>query len=143
VIPQVAAEIVALTASDGRIYPAQIVDWARQHPGSALHRHFQWNDDTAAHEYRMWQARQLIAVHVVNSAGDRQTISLVVDRGEGGGYRDLGGVLNNAELRQQAVTQAVAELLRWRDRHRHLTELAGVFRAISRIAPRPVDKDAA
>lgn len=141
----VGEEIVALRASDGRFYPEIIVAWARQNPGSELHQRFQWDVERAAHEHWLWQARQLIAIHVVDLAGDRMTVSLAIDRPRGGGYRDLNNVMSNAELRRMATEQALSELLRWADRHRHLRELQTVLRVIDRVARslEPPERDAA
>jgi hypothetical protein len=130
----VGQEIVALTATDGSIYPNVVVDWAQANPESELHRHFKWDINKAAREHWLWQARQLIAIHVVDLRRDRMTISLQIDRGRGGGYRHLGNVLSNAELRRQACEQAIGELHRWAERHRHLSELQGIFRAVDRVA---------
>ena len=108
----VALEIVALTASDGKIYPSVVVAWAQANPDSELHRRFEWDIEKAAHEHWLWQARQLISIHVVDLAGDRTTISLEIDRTRGGGYRDMGAVLSNADLRRMATEQALRELHR-------------------------------
>lgn len=130
---KVGEELLALADDDGVIFPDQVVDWARGHPKSALHAQFQWDVARAAREHWLWQARQLIAVHVVDDAGHRQTISLSIDRGHGGGYRPLDQVLANDELRRLAVGQAIGEALRWRERNSHLLELRPVFRSIERL----------
>ncbi len=141
---RVSEEIVSLRASDGRWYPQLIVEWARQNPDSALHGHFEWDVAKAAYDHWLWQARQLIAIHVVDVSGGRQTISLIVDRPKGGGYRELGEVVSNAEMRRDAVDQAIAELRRWRERYGFLqADLSGVFRAIDRIPDPLAAKDAA
>lgn len=129
-------ELQALRASDGRWYPSIVVDWARANPDSALYRALEWDDRRAADEHRLSQARQLIAIHIVDEQGDRSTIALVIDRGYGGGYRDLGEVLSNAQLRRLATEQALAELRRWQERNKHLVELDGVFRAIGSVTRR-------
>lgn len=141
----VGEEIVALTASDGKIYPSIVVEWARANPTSALYQKFNWDVEQAAREHWLWTARQLISVHVIDLAGDRSTISLRIDRPTGGGYRDLGAVLSNEQLRRMAVEQAVGELHRWADRYKHLAELQTVFRAVDRVARaiEPPERDAA
>ena len=130
----VALEIVALTASDGKIYPSVVVAWAQANPDSELHRRFEWDIEKAAHEHWLWQARQLISIHVVDLAGDRTTISLEIDRTRGGGYRDMGAVLSNADLRRMATEQALRELHRWVAKYKHIAELQAVFRAVDRVA---------
>lgn len=43
----------------GRLTPQAVVDDARD-PASPLHERFEWDDSTAAHQYRLSQARELI-----------------------------------------------------------------------------------
>lgn len=45
--------------SRGRLDPKDVVDEARD-PRSPLHKSFTWNDDEAAEQWRLQQARQLI-----------------------------------------------------------------------------------
>lgn len=128
-------ELVALARRDGLIYPPDVVAWARAHPLSATGVTFQWDVEKAAYQHWLDHARRLISVHVVTDAGERQTISLVVDRNHGGGYRRMDEVLNNAELRRAAIEDAVRELVRWKDRHAHLRqELQPLLRAVDRAA---------
>ena len=136
-------ELEALATRDGIIHARTVVEWARKNRGSALHRKFEWNVQKAAYQHWLWQARQLIAVHVVTEGGHRQTISLVPDRVAGGGYRRLDVVLDTADLRRSAVEQAFGELERWKDRHSHLSrefgQIFGAIDAASRLFYRPKD----
>ena len=129
----VADELRALADNQGLIHAPRVVEWAQNNPESALYREFEWDTDKAAHGYWVWQARRLIAIHIVSEAGERRTISLAIDRKAGGGYRDVGEVLGNAELRQAAVKQALEELQRWQQRYSHLErDLGTLFRSINR-----------
>jgi hypothetical protein len=123
-------EILALSDADEMIHPARLIEWARENPDSELHGQFEWDDSKAAHEYRLHQARRLIAVHVIDDSGDRRVISLVTDRSRGGGYRDLQTVLSNAEMRRIALRQALGEFNRIRAKYEHLRELASIHEAI-------------
>lgn len=129
----IADELLALKSGDGLIIPAKVVDWAQAHPDSELHSRFNWDVQDAAYQYWCWQARCLISLHIVGEHGERQTISLMFDRTNGGGYRDLGEVMNTKQLRQQAVIEAVVELQRFCDRHKYLAELKPVFAALERV----------
>jgi hypothetical protein len=122
-------ELIALTDGDGFIKPRAVVDWARENPTSEIYKHLEWDDAKAAAAHRLDQARRLIAIHVRQEDGTRGTISLVQDRGPDGGYRHLGPVLSNRELRVMALRQALRELRRLEARYRHLTELSRVFEA--------------
>lgn len=130
---RVGQEIVALRAKDGLYHPQTIVDWAQTHPQSALHDEFDWDDASAARTQRLDTARRLIAIHVIAPTGQRQTVSLMRDRGAGGGYRDLDSVLNNAQFRREALLEALDEVSRWCDRHDHFPELRPVARAVQRV----------
>lgn len=128
-------ELVALRRSDGLIYPPDVIEWAQENPQSAIGATFEWDVKKAARQHWLDHARRLISVHVVSVAGERQTVSLVIDRTNGGGYRRIADVLDNAELRRAALEDAVKELCRWKDRHPHLRqELQPVFSAIDRAA---------
>lgn len=127
-------ELVALRRGDGLIHASDVVTWARAHRRSALGATFEWDVNKAAYQHWLNHARRLISVHVVSVAGERQTISLVLDRTKGGGYRRMNDVLDNAEMRRAAVEDALKELFRWKDRHEHLRELGAVFQAVDRMA---------
>ena len=44
---QVRAEVLKLKRQDGSYSPADLVDWAEDHPKSALHSQFEWGDEKA------------------------------------------------------------------------------------------------
>src|SRR5688572_25974314 len=94
------AELRALKNSEGMIVAEDGVVWAQTHPDSALHKSLEWDDGAAAHNYRIWQVRRLIAIHIVSDEGVRQVVSLSIDRSrERGGYRAMEDVLPDKTLR--------------------------------------------
>lgn len=123
-------EIEALTRKDGLIHAEDIVNWARTHPESELHKRFPWDVEQAAYLHWLSVARRLIQVYVVDTRGDRTTFSLVTDRVSGGGYRDSQQVLDNTEFRRQAAEQALVEVRHWRERNAAISELDAIFTAI-------------
>jgi hypothetical protein len=125
----IASELLALRDDEGLIHAAGAVEWARVNRDSALYGALDWDDAHAAHQYRVEQVRRLIRVHIVNEDGHRTAISLVFDRPQGGGYRSTEDVMRNAQMRQSALDDALAELERFQQRYAYLTELAGVFEA--------------
>jgi hypothetical protein len=68
---QIADELRIIRSRSALLEPEQIVEFARN-PSTALHSKFTWDDSVAAHQHRLWQARQLIAVYI-----------RVLDRGDG------------------------------------------------------------
>jgi hypothetical protein len=129
----VAAELRALRSADGMIHVSTAVDWAATHPGSALHRSLEWNDAVAGTKYREWQVRQLIAVYVRDDDGNRQMISLKLDRVADGGYRDIADVMEAPDMRAAALRDALDEYNRIKDKYDWLVELAEIHAAIERV----------
>lgn len=128
---QIQQELEALR-EEGVLHAEKVVAWARVHPDSALHKQFEWDDGKAADEYRVWQARRVIAVHVVNESGERRLISLSIDRSKGGGYRSIEDVSRDQDLMAVAVKDALGELRRTRAKYQHLKELSDVWETIDK-----------
>jgi hypothetical protein len=134
VVTTIRDELLGLQRGHTVLQVERVVDWAREHPESALHRSLEWNDRTAAHHYRCQQVRRLIAIHVVSDDGVRQLVSLKIDRvAPGGGYRDLSTVMRAPELRRMLLAEALEELDRLRLKYEGLRELAGVWEAADRV----------
>lgn len=125
------AELVALTNKDGMIDVATVHKWARAHPKSALYAALEWADEAAAEQWRHWQIRRLIAVHVVNDTGERTLISLSTDRMSGGGYRMVDSVGRNRDLRAIMLQDALNELQRVEAKYKRITELSRVWEEAS------------
>lgn len=118
---------------DRILHAEKIVDWARKHKTSAIHRHLEWNDGKAADEYRLWQARRLVAIYVVTGDGRPTVVSLVSDRNSGGGYRPLADVVARPDWHAEAVNDCLRELERIRDRYEWLKSLAPVWDGIEKV----------
>lgn len=132
------AELQRLNHEQGGILPPEKVVQAAKPPLSVLHPYFEWNEGTAADNFRLWQARQLlrIVVRYEPRVGRevRVFVSLSTDRVKtGGGYRELITVLKKPNLRAQLLTDAIAELQRMRQRYADLRELAAVFAEIDKL----------
>jgi len=124
----------------GVLLPESVVDAARD-PDSPLHSAFTWDDDEAAQKWRIHQARNLILrVHIEVSDGKSQSITvrawsnLTTERGDDdGGYRETIRVLKNSDQRAQLLADALAEMERFAEKYRALSELAEVFAAIRKV----------
>jgi hypothetical protein len=130
-------ELRKIAKSHGGILQAEaVVEYARS-PMTALHSRFTWEESAAAHQYRLWQARQVIRVSVQHSPAlgrsVRVFVSLTPDRDEeGGGYRDMDVVVRNRDQRDQMLADALAELEVFRAKYAMLKELAAVMTAIKK-----------
>lgn len=115
----------------GILRPEDVVKFAKS-PKTALHKRFTWDDGKAAHEYRLWQARELIRVSVnilpQSNKPFRAYVSLASDRKTpGGGYRLLADVMSDEELRSKLLEQAIKDMRGFQKKYKDLKELALVF----------------
>ena len=116
----------------GLLNPVDVVEFAKNEE-TALHTKFTWDNSKAAHEYRLWEARQVIRVHVTVVAGSdepvRAFVSLKEDRGTSG-YRHIQDVLSDKQLREKMLQEARAEMEVFAKKYRHLQELKPVVQAM-------------
>lgn len=122
---------------NGLLRPEDVVEFAKDEE-TALHSRFQWDDDKAAQEYRLWQAREIIRVSVIllpnTSEPVRAFVSLKADRSkDAGGYRTIQNVMTDTEMREQLLEQALDDLEYFTRKYQQLKELAPVFDAITNI----------
>lgn len=139
--PIIVAELKRIAAENGgTLKPVDVVEAARPEE-SPLHSQFEWNDDEAAEQWRLHQARNLInvVVSVVFPPGSREPrehstfVSLSTDRHKGGaGYRVMTEVLSDEQHRAQLLADAKRDMIGFKSRYRELSELADVFSAIDR-----------
>lgn len=124
----------------GLLRPSDVVEEA-SNPRHPLHSRFTWEDDEAARQYRLWQARQLISsVKVTYEVQERKIkvrafVSLTPERNdeEAGGYRRTIMVVKNKLQRDQMLSDALAELTVFKEKYESLTELAEVCKAIRNL----------
>ena len=134
--------------SGGVVRPVDVVEAARDEE-SPLHDWFQWDDDEAAHQYRLLQARNLLRVYVnVEPSPDaepvRAFVSLTSDRvKEGGGYRALAEVLSDDAMRQQLLQDAFVQFRNMQKKYQHLTQLSRVWDAVAEAEADATIADAA
>ncbi len=134
-MPAVAAELEEVRKqAGGLLVPRDVVHSARN-KNSKLHQYFTWDDSEAAGLYRQEQARALIRVVVVTVDGDGEAIeayiSLSSDQKSGRGYRHIIDVLDDDDLQQQMLADALTDLGRWKDRYAQVRKLADLRSTIT------------
>lgn len=132
--PKVIAELQRIAKGHGGVLSPEVVVESARSESSVLHKMFCWDDDEAARQYRIHQARQVIrtTIRFVEINGDRRAVrvfvSLTPDREEdGGGYRDVIAVMQDKDMRRQMLEDALSELSTFEKKYAHLKELNGVF----------------
>lgn len=110
-----------------RIITAEDVVKAAAKKNSPLHCYFDWDDSSAAHKYRLHQARSLLVSYKLEQGephATRTRVSLLQDRTlPGGGYRLIEDVLSNEDLRREYARTALSEFKNWEERFSTFTNL--------------------
>lgn len=129
---QTAGEVLErIYSRDGVIEPEVIVRESEA-PSAPLHNCFEWDNEKAAHKYRITQAqgiiRAIVAVEDTNTAQETRAF-VSVDRE----YHPVSVVIRNPEKRDVMLQNALCEL-RWFERkYQALKELAPVFNAVKEV----------
>ena len=123
-------ELQRIYERDGVIEPETVVEES-ENPSAPLHSCFEWDDEKAAHKYRITQAQNIIrAIVVVDEAKQPETRAFVNVQRE---YHPVSVVVRNPEKREILLQNALNEL-RWFERkYNTLQELSAVFSAIEEV----------
>ena len=129
--------------NDGLIRPDDVVKVARQR-GTALHGYMGalglWNKNTAQEVALKLTARHLIKsvrVTVIDERNEAQRmpryVSLIHDRSEGRGYRDVLQVMHEPNAQASLLETARRELASFQKKYRQLSELAPLMERIDQV----------
>ena len=131
-------ELQVLESKNGILKPEDVVEFARN-KNTALHDRFTWDNTEAAHLWRLHEARNIIRCVAIYSEPRqeyvRAFVSLVPDRADdGGGYRAIGKVMSDEEMRKQLLADALREFETFKSKYYGLKELAHVFEEMDKVA---------
>jgi len=118
---------------DGVLHAREVLAWAETHKQSALHSRFEWDNTKAAAEHRLWQAREIIRLVIVNEDREPQFVSLSCDRSSGGGYREISNVVKSEHFSAVMLRDAIQELNRVRTRYNRVKQLTSVWRELDKV----------
>jgi hypothetical protein len=128
------SELLEIKNGKELLIAEEVLEWSKAHPDSDLYKRLEWNNSKAGHEYRLWQVRQLIAVHITFKDGERKFVSLSLDRPkEGGGYRDIEEVLRDKSLKDIMMADALNELHRIETKYERLKALKPIWSEVAKI----------
>jgi hypothetical protein len=114
-------------------------------PESALYKLFTWDKDAAA--IKCWRQESRVIINqlvVVNEQTGEQTpafyhVRLIEADGVSEGYAPSYVVLEDDNMRGQALAEAMQSLRGFRRRYQHLRQLSAVFDAIDQLVLEPVE----
>lgn len=135
--------VEAIRKKNGGSASAEDIVQAAKAARNPLHGDFEWDDKAAAHEHRLWRARNMMNSFVV-VRGDLKTdrpqrVYEVVREPQDGKhrikhvYRTVDDIMKDTDLRAELLGRAMNELISIRNRYRDLQELAVVLRAIDTV----------
>lgn len=110
----------------GMLTPYDVVNEAKKQD-SPIHECFLWNDAKAAHEYRLWQARELIASVRVELFGKECdgyiNILTQINDEPLQGYFSMEKVLSEKALLKKVIQDALREIEYWEKKYKEIIEL--------------------
>ena len=127
-------ELMAIKGNKELLVVEDVEAWAKAHPKSKLHRELEWDDRRAGYQFRLWQVRRLIGLHIRTEDGQRTVVSLSLDRTrDGGGYRHVDDVLRDKGLYEIMLADALNELKRVELKYEQVKQLKPVWREAARV----------
>lgn len=108
--------------------PEDVLEHA-EYEDSPLHKYFCWDDTKAAKEYRLWQARQLVATVRIEYDGEIEKhyyhCNVVINDEKIQGYvtpKDF----SNEDIYKSVLKEAVTSLKYWQSKYNEIKELKGI-----------------
>lgn len=138
---QVAGETMEMIEErDGQVTKEALLEEARPED-SPMHPAFEWDDGIAAEKYRLSQARHIIndiVVTIEKTGEDEQTkapgfVNVVLGKENNAKYRNVEVAINDNEMKNALLKNAMWELRQFEKKYRMLKELSGVFNEINRL----------
>lgn len=140
-LEKIAEELEVIEGKNGILHPKAVIEYARKHKRSTLHKQFEWNDGVAAEAYRLNQAQNIIrvCVKVIERPDDGEQVvvanyvSLPDHRGQG--YESVVTVLEDDGRREVLLIDTIRRLAAIKET-RLFPELDAVSQSIERVVQR-------
>lgn len=129
------------SSASNRLLPKEIVEYARNHPESELHKGFEWNDGIAAERYRQQQATQIVynirVVYDTNISNDKTEYKVNImpftHLDNDNGYESTVRIIKDEDKYAQLKHQAYNDLIYWRNKYSTILEFENIFKDIDKI----------
>jgi hypothetical protein len=136
VSPQVAGEeITRIRAEHAGFFTPGALVVASMPSDAPLHSVFEWDDSAAAVAYRNDQAKALIRSVVVVNSNDPATepvrafVSVIPPDQDRPSYTTIAAAMSDADLREQVLGQALADIRAFERKYSRFLDLSGVVAA--------------
>ena len=118
---------------------------ANRAEGTPLHNEFEWNDSTAAENYREIQAAKMIraiCVDVETSENEVVPVRAFFRTQESAGYESLQVIVKNSDKRAELLATALKEMNAFIRKYEILKELKPVIEAVEKVSKELKEKSA-
>lgn len=116
--------------------PHDILEYAKEHEDSELHKCFEWDDTIAAEKWRVHTARLIccsLKVVVTNTKGKPQEMRIIQSDKSLPAYKPVTFTVRDEDEYSKLLDQAKAELASFKKRYASIVELESVIDEIDRI----------
>lgn len=116
--------------------PQEVLDFARKHKKSELHKCFDWDDTSAAEKWRRQQARFIcnsLVVTVKREETEPQTFRIIQHDKNEKAYSPVTYIVENPDRYQILLERAKGELAAFKDRYQEIVELRNVIEEIEKV----------
>lgn len=131
---KVGARLTELRQKMGRLRAEDVVEDAIR-TTSVLHRYFEWDNAEAAAQYRLEQARHLIAAVVIvrRDTVDLRPIRAFAAVHKDGGYESIEVVMASPDLRKQALIEVKQGIKTYREKLEAFEEFSDVIASLDQV----------
>lgn len=125
-------ELKTLEAKYHYLTPAMVLDAAKS-KNSPLHSFFEWDNENAGEQYRLWQARQYITYVRVNIGEIKtkayESIVVHIKNKKHRRYLPIERILSDEEMYLQVVEGALREIQFWKSKYKMYRDLIEIVNA--------------
>ena len=133
-------EQIRLHNENNQLKPEEVVEYAKQHKDSELHKGFEWDTEKAAYQYNLIQARQIIYnIRIIktedNNVDNTKKIEYTpyTHLDTISGYKSIIEVYKNEDDYEQLKQQAYRDLLYWERKYQNIIEFEIIFKDIENL----------
>jgi len=133
VVQDVGQAMLYLLERNDKVTSQDLVQLARP-VSSKLHKHFDWNNNSAGEKYRLHQARQYICWIDIKTVEQGQSKAFAnIKQNNTRGYMLVSTAIAQPELRKQMLNVALREVTYWSNQYKTLKELKPIFKAVQNV----------
>lgn len=128
-----AGEYMRQLEEEGRLNAQTIVDESRPQ-NSLLHNEFEWNDKTAANQYRLQQARHIMNCIVVMDEQTETSVRAFFNiQEETAEYKSIFKIMSSDDMMNELEKQALSELIAFQKKYEGIKKFKELFKEISKL----------